>query len=116
MVSLKHLGSFAGFLALLLVLACGGDATAIPTSVVPDATAPATTAPTATKPPTVSGSLLRVNLGGEPSTLDPQLASSLLEFSVLRQLSEGLLGFDKRLNLTPLVAAVVPTVENGGSR
>ena len=114
MVSFKRLGSFAGFLALLLVLACGGDATAIPASVVPDATAPATPAPTATKPPTGSGSLLRVNLGGEPSTLDPQLASSLLEFSVLRQLSEGLLGFDKRLNLTPLVAAVVPTVENGG--
>ena len=46
--------------------------------------------------------------------LDPQLASSLLEFSVLRQLSQGLLGFDKDLILTPLVAANVPTVENGG--
>ena len=63
MVSFKHLGSFAGFLALLLVLACGGDATAIPASVDPDATAPATTAPTATNPPTGSGILLRVTMG-----------------------------------------------------
>ena len=46
--------------------------------------------------------------------MDPQLASSLLEFSVLRQLSEGLIGFDKDLKLTPRVAAEVPTVENGG--
>ena len=57
--------------------------------------------------------LLRLNLGGEPNILDPQLASSSLEFSVLRQLSEGLLGFDEDLHLIPLVATEVPTVQNG---
>lgn len=116
MGSFKQLSAFTGSLALLIVIACGGDATAAPSSIFPTATAlpTATTAPTPTVPPTPSGPLLRLNLGGEPNTLDPQLASSLLEFSVLRQLSEGLLGFDKDLNLTPLVAAVVPTVENGG--
>ena len=77
---------------LLFVVACGGDATATPGSIFPTA-APiptATAAPTPTIPPTPSSPLLRLNLGGEPNTLDPQLASSLLEFSVLRQLSEGL--------------------------
>ena len=33
---------------------------------------------------------------------------------MLRQLSEGLLGFDKDLRLAPRVASVVPTVGNGG--
>ena len=56
-----------------------------------------------------------MNLGGEPNTLDPQLASSFLDFSVLRQLSQGLLEFDKDLILTPLVAAKVPTVENAAA-
>ena len=119
MVSLKRFGAYIGLLALALMIACGGDATATPagtSSVFPTATAvpTATPIPTATTPPPVSGPLLRANLGGEPNTLDPHLASSLLEFSVLRQISEGLLGFDKDLNLIPLVAAEVPTVGNGG--
>ncbi|MDA0264416.1 MAG: peptide ABC transporter substrate-binding protein [Chloroflexi bacterium] len=71
--------------------------------------------PTSTADSTAhSDDAIRANLGGEPNTLDPQMASSLLEFSVLRQLSQGLLGFDKDLALTPLVASQVPTVENGG--
>ena len=105
-----------GMFALLFVVACGGDATATPGSIFPTA-APiptATAAPTPTIPPTPSSPLLRLNLGGEPNTLDPQLASSLLEFSVLRQLSEGLLGFDEDLHLIPLVPTEVSTVQNGG--
>ena len=93
-------------MALLLVIACGGDATATP--------APGAPAAAPTESPSRSDAAIRVNLGGEPNNLDPQLASSLLEFSVLRQISQGLLGFDENLILTPLVAAVVPTVENGG--
>jgi len=116
MVSRTQLTALMGVLVLLIIVACGGDATATPASIFPTATAAptATSVPTATIPPTPSSPLLRLNLGGEPSTLDPQLASSLLEFSVLRQLSEGLLGFDKDLHLIPLVAAEVPTVQNGG--
>ena len=104
-----------GMVPLLFVVACGGDAAATLGSIFPTA-APiptATTVPTPTIPPTPSSPLLRLNLGGEPNILDPQLASSLLEFSVLRQLSEGLLGFDEDLHLIPLVATEVPTVENG---
>lgn len=137
MITLKRIAGFTGLLALLLVIACGGDATAIPATNLPAATAgptpttvpgatagpvattaptvtAATAAPIATEPPSRSDIPLRANLGGEPNNLDPHLASSLLEFSVLRQLSQGLLGFDKDLILTPLVAAAVPTVRNGG--
>ena len=64
-----------------------------------------------TAPP--SRNLLRVNLGGDLNTLDPQLASSLLDFSVLRQLSEGLLGSEENLRLTTRLAVEVPTIENG---
>ncbi|MBC8280868.1 MAG: peptide ABC transporter substrate-binding protein [Chloroflexi bacterium] len=112
MISLKQIFVLTGLLALVLAVACGSDATAVPATSVPT-DSPATAVPTATTPP-LSGALLRLNLGGEPSSLDPQLASSLLEFSVLRQLSEGLIGFNKNLTLTPLVASEVPTVENGG--
>ena len=99
--SIKQLLAITGFLALLLVTACGGDATVTPASGAPVITA--------TESPSRSDAPFRVNLGGEPNNLDPQLASSLLEFSVLRQISQGLLGFDTNLILTPLVAAVVPT-------
>ncbi|NQW24440.1 MAG: peptide ABC transporter substrate-binding protein [SAR202 cluster bacterium] len=92
MVLAKQFVAIAGLLALVLIVACGGDST---TTQSPD-------------------SPIRLNLGGEPNTLDPQLASSRLEISVLRQLSQGLLGFDQDLNLTPLVASAVPTVGNGG--
>ncbi|MBF8267145.1 MAG: ABC-type oligopeptide transport system, periplasmic component [Dehalococcoidia bacterium] len=57
---------------------------------------------------------LRVNLGGEPSTLDPQLATGLHELSVIRQVFEGLLGWNPDLTLKPVVATQVPSVENGG--
>ena len=98
MVSLNRLAVITASLAVLLLIACGGDdPTATPSSIFPTPAPPtataiptATAAPTATKPPKAPGPQFRVNLGGEPNTLDPQLASSLLEFSVLRQLSEGL--------------------------
>ena len=106
MILFKQLVALTGSLALLLVVACSGNAAATPIPVAPVTTA-------AEQPP-VSDAAIRVNLGGEPNSLDPQRASSLLEFSVLRQLSQGLLGFDENLMLTGLVATVVPTVENGG--
>ena len=110
MDSLKKLLALAGFFALFLVIACGSDASATQAPVAPASTENAT----ATLESPNSDAVIRANLGGEPNTLDPQLASSLLEFSVLRQLSQGLLGFDKDLNLIPLAAAVVPTVDNRG--
>ena len=57
---------------------------------------------------------LRLNLGGEPGSLDPHRASSLPEFSVIRQVFRGLVGFTPNLTLEPVIATRVPTVENGG--
>lgn len=57
---------------------------------------------------------LRLNLTGEPQTLDPNLAADGLSVGVVRQLYSGLLAFDKNLSLTPAVASDVPTESNGG--
>ncbi|MDH5201007.1 MAG: peptide ABC transporter substrate-binding protein, partial [Candidatus Bathyarchaeota archaeon] len=56
---------------------------------------------------------LKVNLPGEPDSIDPQRAS-LLHLSVVRQLFRPLLWFDENLEVIPGVAREVPTVANGG--
>jgi oligopeptide transport system substrate-binding protein len=57
---------------------------------------------------------LRLNLGGEPDTLDPSRASFSAEIGVVIQLWRGLLTFDKDLNLVPDLAVAMPSKENGG--
>ncbi len=52
---------------------------------------------------------LRVRIAGDPSTLDPQLASVAEEISVVKQLFRGLFTYDKDLNVVPAVALEVPT-------
>ena len=56
----------------------------------------------------------RLRIAGDPSTLDPQLASFAEEVSVVKQLFRGLFTFDENLNVVPAVALEVPTKENGG--
>ena len=95
----------------LMLVACerGGE----PTAVATPTTRPAPTVVQASPTPTVKQEL-RVNLGAEPKSLDPQLATSLPEWSVIRQVFRGLLGFKPDLSLESVVATEVPTVENGG--
>ena len=57
---------------------------------------------------------LRVRIAGDPSTLDPQLASFADEISVVKQLYRGLFTYDEDLNVVPAVALEVPTKANGG--
>lgn len=57
---------------------------------------------------------LRVNIDGEPPTLDPNLASWDTSIAVIQLVFEGLLKFDKDLNLVPGIAKEVPTTANGG--
>jgi len=57
---------------------------------------------------------LRVNLGGNPTTLDPQKTSSARDLTVVVQVFDGLLGFNQDLTLKPVVAKEVPSVDNGG--
>jgi ABC-type oligopeptide transport system substrate-binding subunit len=72
--------------------------------------APTTIAPTDRQP----GSVLRVNLQGEPATIDPNRASWLQERTVIAQVFQGLLGYNSDLTLRPDVAIEVPTVDNQG--
>jgi oligopeptide transport system substrate-binding protein len=58
--------------------------------------------------------VLTVNLAGEPAQIDPNRASWAGERSVISQVFEGLLGFDKSLTVIPVVAKEMPTVANKG--
>ena len=57
---------------------------------------------------------LRLNIGEEPVTIDPNLAYDGVSIGVVRQLYSGLLAFDKDLNLAPALASEVPSQSNGG--
>jgi len=89
------------FLALGVLSAGGGGGTPAPTP---------TQAPTATPTPQE----LYVNLIGEPATLDPSRTSWGSEITVIRQVFQGLLGYNQDLTLKALVAKEIPSVENGG--
>lgn len=69
--------------------------------------------------PNATGSLaedqtLRVNLSGEPGTLDPSRASFATELTVIDQLFRGPLKFDADLRLVADMATEVPTRDNRG--
>lgn len=57
---------------------------------------------------------LRVNISGEPNLIDVNRASWATEISVIRQVFQGLLGFNQDLSLKAVVATAIPTVENKG--
>ncbi|MBI2866752.1 MAG: peptide ABC transporter substrate-binding protein [Chloroflexi bacterium] len=57
---------------------------------------------------------LRINLGSEPRSLDPNRANFAVELGVIRQLYRGLLSFDRDLQLRPAVAREVPSESSGG--
>ncbi|MGA3094367.1 MAG: ABC transporter substrate-binding protein, partial [Dehalococcoidales bacterium] len=54
------------------------------------------------------------NLGGEPDTIDPNLASWAGDLSIIYRCFEGLLGFNKDLTLKAVCATQIPTTANGG--
>ncbi|MBI2846754.1 MAG: peptide ABC transporter substrate-binding protein [Chloroflexi bacterium] len=72
-----------------------------------------TPTPASTPTPAVS-QILRVNLAGEPATIDPNRASFAGERTVILQVFEGLFGFNQDLSLKPVVAKEIPSVANGG--
>jgi oligopeptide transport system substrate-binding protein len=57
---------------------------------------------------------LRVNLQGEPASIDPQKSNFADNITVERLIFSGLLTFDDDVNVVPLIATEVPSVENGG--
>jgi len=58
--------------------------------------------------------VLRVNLAGEPATIDPNKASWAGEYTPVWQVFQGLLGFNQDLTLKAVVAREIPSVANGG--
>ncbi len=91
-------------------------ATATATKVPPTPTATPTPAPTATPStkPMADKQEFRINLAGEPDTIDPQRSSFSTEITIVKQLFNGLLGFNQDLSLRPVTATEVPSVGNGG--
>ena len=89
------------------------EPTKAPAAPVATATAPAApaSAPAAEMDP---DQVFRINIDGEPPTLDPNLASWDTSIAVIELAFEGLLKFDRELNLVPAIAKEVPTVANGG--
>lgn len=60
------------------------------------------------------GGEFRINMGTEPDTIDPNRSNFSTSILVASQVFEGLLNYDKDLNLTPGVAKEVPSHNNGG--
>lgn len=103
-------------LASMVLAACGGGAaTEVPAT---DAPAPAATdapAPVATEPPapTFSGTAT-ITFTQEPDSLSPMYTSMWFS-SITRQFWEqGLWTFDDKNGATPILAAEIPSTENGG--
>ena len=88
--------------AAAAVSACGGDGSGTPGSANSAATAPATS----------SASRLVVGYDREPDTLN-RFSTHILE-DIETCVVEGLVTTDERMNIVPLLATSVPTLENGG--
>jgi oligopeptide transport system substrate-binding protein len=58
--------------------------------------------------------VLRINLGGEPDTIDPNQAAWAPDLTLIGQCFEGLLSFKTDGTLTPDIATVIPSTSNGG--
>lgn len=62
----------------------------------------------------VVGGEFRVNMIGEPDTIDPHRSNFATSLLVASKVFEGLFTYDKDLNLAPGVAKELPTIANGG--
>ena len=104
----------------VIVAACGGATT----STAPSAPPAASTAPGQSAAPVESGSaapsaadlaadqVVKMDLGQEPPTLDPNKAQDNASIAVLRALHRGLVYFDKDLKIVPALATALPEVSS----
>ena len=63
--------------------------------------------------PPATSQVLRINLAGEPATIDPNRVSWSREHTAVVQVFEGLLSFDHDLSLKSTVAREIPSLANG---
>ena len=103
-----------GILASIAVIAaaCGGATT---TSAPPaGSTAPGASTPAESPAPSVADlatdQILKIDLGTEPATLDPNKAQSSDAIAVLSALQRGLVYFDKDLKVVPELAEALPVI------
>jgi oligopeptide transport system substrate-binding protein len=104
-----------GILASIAVIAaaCGGATTtsAPPAaSVEPGASAPAAESPAPSVADLATDQILKIDLGTEPPTLDPNKAQDSTSIAVLSAVQRGLVYFDKDLKIVPELAAALPEV------
>jgi oligopeptide transport system substrate-binding protein len=99
----------------IIVAACGGASTSSAPSAPAVSTAPGqsgapveSTAPSAAD--LAADQVLKIDLGAEPPTLDPNKAQDSTSIAVLHALNRGLVYFDKDLKIVPALAAALPTI------
>jgi oligopeptide transport system substrate-binding protein len=98
------------FAVLAIAVACGDDDSGGKTPAAGGTTA----APTKGAVDLAPDQTLKLNLGGEPDTLDPSKASFSTELTIIEQLFRGPFKFDKDLKLAADMAEDVPSKANKG--
>jgi oligopeptide transport system substrate-binding protein len=105
-----------GILASIAVIAaaCGGATTssAPPASVAPGGSAAPVVSAAPSGAELADEQILYIDVGGEPTTLDPNKASSSDALAMLSALVQPLLDFDKDLNVIPGLAEALPEVSS----
>jgi peptide/nickel transport system substrate-binding protein len=100
------------FLLLLILVGCGAPA-ATPLSTEPDPTRAATEAATEAAPTRGQGGTLTLLYFQAPTVVNPHLSPGTKDLSASRITYEPLASFGKDGKLVPILAADVPSLENG---
>jgi len=94
--------------AALFLLACAGQSVSMESTLEPSPT------PTLNKTGRGAGDVLQILNWEAPATLNPHLTEAVRDFEASRITLEPLASFDKEGQLTPFLAAEIPTIENNG--
>ncbi len=100
------------FLLIVILVGCGAPA-ATPLSTEMEPTPAATEAPTETVPARGEGGTLTLLYFQAPTVVNPHLSPGTKDLSASRITYEPLASFDKDGKLVPILAADVPSLENG---
>jgi peptide/nickel transport system substrate-binding protein len=106
-----HKALTAVLLSIFVLVGCGAPAATPPPTAEP--TQAATEAPTGAVPARGQGETLILLYFQAPTIVNPHLSPGTKDLSASRITYEPLASFDKDSKLTPLLAAEVPSLENG---
>jgi len=113
---MKEVKFFTKTVTILLLLSfalisCGAPATTLPPIAVP--TQKATEAPTEAVPTRGQGGTLTLLYFQAPTIVNPHLSVGDKDLAASRITYEPLANFDKDGNMLPILAAEIPTIDNG---